>query len=150
MPISFTINGVTYQLGFDLNITLTSASLPPAPSIVGFTFKKGHNMAALLGTVHLSPAPVGVTSRPTSITVTPADGSAVTSVTLDMFNPALTFPCNDTDSVTATAQDLNAVGASPLSAPVTVIAAATITAPPPAPSITGISFVDAAVAMKKK
>ncbi len=150
MPITLTINGVTYRLGFSLNVSLTSESVPPAPSIVSITFTKGPDMAALLGTAHLSPAPVGVTSRPTSIVVTPADGSAATTVVVDMINPAATFDCNETDTVSGQAQDVNAIGASPLSAQVTVVAAVTITDVPPAPTITGFSFVPATVAMKKK
>ncbi len=149
MPISLTINGVTYRLGFSLDVSLTSESIPPAPSIVSITFTKGPGMAALLGTAHLSPAPVGVTSRPTSIVVTPADGSAATTTTLDLVNPALTFPVNDGDSVAVTAQDINVIGASALSATFTVIAAVTITDVPPAPTVTGVSFV-AASAMHKK
>ncbi len=148
MPLSVTVNGVQYRVSFDLNVNLTSESTPPAPTIVSITFTKGHGMAALLGTAHLSPAPVGVTSRPTSIVVTPADGSAATTLILDMINAAATFPCSDGDTVAGTPQDVNAIGASPVGATVTVVAAVTITDVPPAPSIVGFSFV-AASAMKK-
>ncbi len=150
MPLSVTVNGIRYRVSFDLSVSLTSESVPPAPSIVSITFTKGPGMAALLGTAHLSPAPVGVTSRPTSIVVTPADGSAATTVVVDMINPAATFDCSDGDSVAATPQDVNAIGASALGATVTVVAAVTITDVPPAPSITGFSFVPAAVGMKKR
>ncbi len=151
MPLTITVNGTKYHVSLDLNVNLTSESVPPAPSIIGFTFTKGPDMAALLGIAHLSPVPVGVTSRPTSVVVTPADGSAPTSVVVDYINPNATFPCNDGDSVAGTPQDINAVGASALGATVTVVAAVSITDVPPAPSIIGFSFVPvAAVAMKKK
>ncbi len=143
MPITLSFNGQTYQITFGLSIDVTPlAPIPPAPQVLKITFTKGPGMAALLGLAHLSPAPAGVISRPTTIVVTSPD-STTTTVVLDMINPTLTFPCSDGDTVTATPMDVNIVGSSPLGSPVTVIAALTITEPPPAPSITGFSFAAA-------
>ncbi len=75
----------------------------------------------LLGTVHLTAAPLGVTSRPTTITVTPIGGTPSSTI-IDMVNPASTFPCFEGDVIVARAQNVNAIGASPLSEPVTAIA----------------------------
>ncbi len=75
----------------------------------------------LLGTAHLTAAPLGVTSRPTMITVTPVGGNP-SSVTIDLINPASTFQCQSGDVIMASARDVNVMGPSPLSEPVTVIA----------------------------
>ncbi len=75
----------------------------------------------LLGTVHLTAAPLGVTSRPTVITVTPVGGSP-SSATIDLINAASTFPCESGDVIMASARNVNAMGPSALSDTLTVIA----------------------------
>ncbi len=75
----------------------------------------------LLGTVHLTAAPLGVMSRPTTITVTPSGGSP-SEVTIDLINPASTFPCESGDVIMASAKDVNAMGPSASSDTITVIA----------------------------
>lgn len=109
---------------------------PPSPKVCNVTFRKDPLMGALLGTVHLSPAPIGVTSRP--VTVTFVNGAP--SVTLDLIVPTATFSCNEGDVGNVTASDVNLVGASPVSAPFSFTAAATITESPPTPTIMGVSF----------
>ncbi len=75
----------------------------------------------LLGTVHLTAEPLGVTSRPTVITVTPVGGTP-SLTTIDLINPASTFPCHSGDTVVASARNVNAMGPSPASDTVTVLA----------------------------
>ncbi len=151
MPIQININGIKYDLSFNLAINL--GRLPSQPQVVSITFARGSTMAALLGTVHLSaviPAE-HVTSRPTSIIVTPAGGTAGPQVVLDMIDPTLTFACNDGDSVAVIPiGDVNAFGQSASGDPFTVTAAATLTAAPTVPQVTGVSFVDAATASAAK
>ncbi len=75
----------------------------------------------LLGTVHLTVAPMGVTSRPTTITVTPTGGTPSSTV-IDLVNPASTFQCQSGDVIMASARDVNAMGPSASSETVTEIA----------------------------
>ncbi len=151
MPITLNINGIAYLLSFNLAIDLDR--LPSQPQVASITFRKDPNMASLLGTVHLTgviPAE-HVTSRPTSIIVTPAGGTAGPQITLDMIDPTLTFPCNDGDSIAVIPiGDVNAFGQSASGDPFTVTAAATLTAAPTVPQVTGVSFVDAATASAAK
>ncbi len=151
MPITININGITYNLSFNLSINLNR--LPSQPQVVTVTFNKDPRMSALLGTVHLSaviPAE-HVTSRPTSIIVTPSGGTAGPQIVLDMFDPTLTFACNDGDSVAVIPiGDVNAFGQSASGDPFTVTAAATLTAAPTVPQVTGVSFVDAITASQAK
>ncbi len=151
MPIQININGITYNLSFNLAINL--GRLPSKPQVVSVTFRKGLGMSALLGTVHLTPANPAdhVTSRPTSIIVTPAGGTAGPQIVLDMIDPTLTFAANDGDSVAVIPiGDVNAFGQSASGDPFTVTAAATLTAAPAVPQVTGVSFVDSAVASAAK
>ncbi len=151
MPIQININGITYNLSFNLSINLNR--LPSQPRVVAVTFRKDPRMSALIGTVHLTPLIPSehATSRPVSIVVTASDGTVAPAVVVDMIDPAATFTCNDGDSVTATPEgDLNAFGQSEPGDPFTVVAAATITAAPTIPQVTGVSFVDAATASAAK
>ncbi len=151
MPITLNINGITYNLSFNLAINFNR--LPSRPQVLSVTFTRGTGMAALLGTVHLTtliPAE-HTTSRPTSIVVTPSGGTAGPQIVLDMIDPTLTFSCNDGDSVAVIPiGDVNAFAQSASGDPFTVVAAATLTAAPTVPQVTGVSFVDAATASAAK
>ncbi len=77
--------------------------------------------------------------------------SGAPNVTVDMIDPTATFPCQDTDTGTITAVDSNIVGPSPVSDPPFPWNAAEVTVnPPPAPTVLGVTFADAAVAAAAK
>jgi hypothetical protein len=75
----------------------------------------------LLGTAHLTAAPLGVTSRPMVITVTPVGGSP-SEITIDMVNPASTFSCSSGDVIMVSVHDVNAIGPGPESETITIVA----------------------------
>lgn len=129
----------------DAHVVIGFSIPPSAPTVLGITSVRGNSMAALLNTIVFSLAPAAGVTRVATITITPTGGVAEAPITLDVTNPATTFPSNDGDSVSVSAIDSNAAGASSASALFTT----TTTAPgggggsvvPSAPVITGVTSV---------
>ena len=125
-------------------ITIRLAWTPPPPAIVEVTFSESEDpMAAKLGHIRLSPAGADITSRPCEVTI---NGGVATTV--DMIDTAATFSCNDGDTFSVVAFDVNAAGKSAASVPFT----GTVGTPggggglppavPSAPTILGVDFTD--------
>ena len=98
-------------------------------------------MAARTGSVlFAAPPPSNVTSRVATVIVTTA-GVAAPPVLLDyVANPTATFPCNDGDTLSATAVDTDSAGPSPVSNTITATVVP-IVSPPAAPVLTGFTIV---------
>lgn len=87
-----------------------------------------------------APPPSNVTSRVATIIVTTA-GVAAPPVVIDYIaTPAATFPCQDGDSLSATAVDTDSAGSSPVSNTITVTVVP-IVSPPAAPVLSGFAVV---------
>ncbi len=96
-------------------------------------------MAALKGNPQLSPADpaFSITSRQTVVLI-----NGVTSINLDMIDPAATFDCEEGDNVLIVNTDVNAVGPSLTSDPFSIVASTGPTVPPK-PTVLGVVFTAA-------
>jgi hypothetical protein len=95
-------------------------------------------MAQRTGTIQLSgPVDPSVFSQPFTITGSTVAGLATQNI--DLMNPASnSFQANDGDVLTESGTQVNHTGASPVSAPITIVVAAGVVspgAPPPPPAV---------------
>jgi hypothetical protein len=122
--------------GFQVSVRI---AFPPSPQrISGINYVREKGSDLMTGQLVLNPAnpAESITSRPVDVAI---NGGPAT--TLDMIDPAVTFPVNPGDSVVATPKgDVNSVGQGPADAPFSATAPPPVGGVPSKQTVTGINW----------